>query len=93
MFCPICNIGITGQERSIGKCLNCGSTFEAMTFEQWKDRAITYLQSLEKKAKVKNKAWSFVLGDDVDMMEQGYNDYEFYDSPESYVDYQLECAT
>jgi len=62
------------------------------TFECWKEDAIAYLRTLEKKANVKEGEWNFVLGGDDDMKEQGYFDTEYFNDPEGYVDYQIECA-
>jgi hypothetical protein len=55
-----------------------------ITFEDWKKQAIEYLHQ-----KFGHNKYDWILGDDEDMMRDGYNEDE---APEVYADYQIECA-
>ena len=59
---------------------------EGQTFEQWKAEAIEYLHH---KTETTGEEYFWLLGGDEDMKRDGYDDGE---SPEEYVDYQIECA-
>jgi hypothetical protein len=55
-----------------------------ITFEEWKKQAIEYLHS-----KFGSDKYNWILGDDEDVIRYGYNEGE---TPQEYVDYQIECA-
>ena len=64
-----------------------------MSFDAWKKEAVEYLHSLA--AQNPNSKthgvgmWDWILGNDDDMRSDGYDEDE---TPQEYVDYQLECA-
>ena len=66
---------------------------QKQSFEEWKKEAIEYLHTITaenpKSEQGEVNMWDFLLGDDEDMLPS-YNDGE---SPEEYVDYQIECAS
>lgn len=59
------------------------------TFDEWKNTAIEYLHSLATKAGAIPNSWDFILGDDEDMRRDGFDENQ---TPQEYVDYQIECA-
>lgn len=80
-MCTLCDI----ENDPIGKQ-------EYKTFEQWKEKALEYLHYIEAKAGCKRDEWLWIMGGDEDMKRDGFEYFEYKDSPEGYVDYQLECA-
>ena len=58
-----------------------------MTFKKWKSEALKYLHKIQERFGWGNCDW--ILGDDEDMKRDGFDEG---DSPEQYVDYQIECG-
>lgn len=59
---------------------------EKLSFEEWKARAIQYVHII---TGTEGDEFMWLLGDDEDMKRDGYDDEQ---TPEAYVDYQIECA-
>jgi hypothetical protein len=63
-----------------------------MTFDEWKQRAVKYVHDYELRRGIEKDTLDWLLGGDEDMRTDGYEDDEFWDNPEGYIDYQMECA-
>lgn len=57
-----------------------------MTFKEWKAQALEYLHNHRLSY---SDELDWILGDDEDMKRDGFNEGE---TPEGYVDYQIECG-